>query len=256
MLILTAGLVCPGQSGAATIFDSLQFVDAMTVTGPSLDAALSGRLQKGNTERRMLSAGLAGGWRHEHWLLFATSSGEVARAFGTTEAREIFGHVRYRAFLDDAWAWELFTQGEFNEFTRTRSRVLLGGGPRYQMPTTSTRVRVAFGLQPMMEWLRFDDEPFADANTRQTNPRLSMYATLAWQWTDRIDFQATGYLQPRFADVSDYRALVRGALDLTVEPWLSVVLATTYTFDRTPAQGVAREDFDGRMSLQFSWPQR
>lgn len=101
-----------------------------------------------------------------------------------------FGHLRYNYQLHKNVKWEIYTQAQYNERTRSLFRALVGTGLRYRVNITDKH-RFYLGLSYL-----FEHNQFSDATPRQYDHRISGYISFNININDKIRFANTSYFQP------------------------------------------------------------
>lgn len=248
--LATAAVAAPHP--AAAFFDALGYVDAVTKPGWLLAVDLGGRAQVGNVEELRGDAGAVTAWRRGASLLFFMANGEYGRASGVDYATRMLEHLRYRYYLSDLWAYELFAQHEFNRFTRVQLRLLAGFGPRLGIPI-GTHGEFALAVGAMYEHEELDANPvLADSVAIDDAIRLASYAKLAHAGEAAL-VSWTTYVQPKFNAPEDWRLNSRFDLELPIRQWLSWTWSAGYTYDSRPPLTIERHDFDTAVALRFRW---
>ncbi len=116
-----------------------------------------------------------------------------------------FGHLRYNYQLHKLVKWELFTQAQYNERTRSLFRGLVGTGLRYRVNVTDKH-RFYVGLSYL-----FEHNQFSDATPRQYDHRLSSYISFNININDKIRFANTSYFQPLLKPRAQGRVSTQGS---------------------------------------------
>lgn len=153
-----------------------------------------------------------------------------------------FAHARWTAMWLRRLGSELFAQYQFAEFARLQARILAGAGGRVVL-LYFDEVEVTFASAYMFE---FEQLTTPDGEAKPD-------ATIAHRWTnllsaslDLFDGGLTltniAYIQPRFDEFSDYRALNELSLDVAVTKVLSLGSALTVAHDSEPPAGVEPTD--------------
>jgi hypothetical protein len=115
-----------------------------------------------------------------------------------------YGHFRYNYELSKNVTWEAFTQGQYNERTRSRFRALVGTGARFRFHFTEKN-RFYLGTA-----LMFEHNQFSDITPRQYDVRLSNYLSFTVAISDKIKLNNTTYFQPVLTDLGNFRVSSQG----------------------------------------------
>ena len=110
-----------------------------------------------------------------------------------------YGHFRYNYDVSQKVTWEAFTQGQYNQRTRSLFRALVGTGVRFKFQWTEKQ-RFYLGTAFM-----FEHNQFSDATPRQYDVRLSNYLSFSVAISDKIKLNSTNYFQPVLTDLSNFR---------------------------------------------------
>ena len=115
-----------------------------------------------------------------------------------------YGHFRYNYDVSKNVTWEAFTQGQYNERTRSRFRALMGTGARFRFHFTEKN-RLYLGTA-----LMFEHNQFSDITPRQYDVRLSNYLSFTIIISDKIKLNNTTYFQPVLTDLGNFRVSSQG----------------------------------------------
>jgi hypothetical protein len=115
-----------------------------------------------------------------------------------------YGHFRYNYDVSKNLTWEAFTQGQYNERTRSRFRALAGVGARFRFHFTEKN-RFYLGTA-----LMFEHNQFSDITPRQYDVRLSNYLSFTVNISDKIKLNNTTYFQPVLTDLGNFRVSSQG----------------------------------------------
>ncbi len=152
-----------------------------------------------------------------------------------------FAHVRWTRMWSPRLGTEAFAQSQYNEFLRLTQRWLLGAGVRAEV-FDSSWAEVTIGSAPMLEIEDVNDDLGVDVPHTEVM-RWSNYLSLKLYLEDpEVTLVNTVYIQPRFADFSDYRFLSEGEVSVTVTDALSFVTTVSILYDSRPPPTVKRLD--------------
>jgi hypothetical protein len=179
------------------------------------------------------------------WLLiseFSLISGDKEKFSNTG-----FAHLRYNRKLNETFRWEFFTQIQYNGLTKIDTRALGGTGVRIKL-TQFEQAKFYLGIAWMYEY-----EELLDPVDFNYDNRLSSYFTFSLFPEESVVFTSTTYVQPKFADFSDYRLTNETNLSLGVTKKLHLNVTFKYNYDVAPPEGVPTSTyyFINGLELQF-----
>jgi hypothetical protein len=128
----------------------------------------------------------------------------LVKAGSNTFLNDGYGHFRYNYDVSKNVTWEAFTQGQYNERTRSRFRALVGTGARFRFRFTEKN-RFYLGTA-----LMFEHNQFSDITPRQYDMRLSNYLSFTVNISDKIKLNNTTYFQPVLTDIGNFRVSSQG----------------------------------------------
>lgn len=155
-------------------------------------------------------------------------------------------HLRYAQGFSPNWAWEIFTQAEFNQFQALVLRKLAGGGLRTRLyKTTTDSLFLGFGAF-------YEDEKISiDAD--QANPRSNLYISYRSLFNDHLEGVLTAYYQVKYKVISDYRIQLKGGIESTLTETLQLVNNFSYSLDTRPPRTIQTQDFTYKVVLNWSY---
>lgn len=250
--------------------------------GWSANADLGGGVKEGNVVKRDLK--FAGGVQyrtfHPHvdttrppfmrdrWLL--SSNLALVTFNGNPIADNGFMHVRYtRMFIPRVGA-EVFVQSQYNAFTNLRSRMLTGGGARWEA-IHRNMFRLWAGSGYMVEYEFNAIEGCSDADPddgvddcvdftpdphpgETVNHRWTNYLSMQFDALDgQLLFGSTTFVQPRFDDFTDIRINTGIQFEGKVTTLFSLGTDLEVRYDSRPPRTVEQTDivFSGFMRFRF-----
>lgn len=157
-----------------------------------------------------------------------------------------FGHIRGILKDTDTAATELFIQKEFDEFLLLRSRLVVGGGRRYQHMNTDT-FKSHFAIGAMWE-----EEVIRD-NSDKTLVRASTYYTLSYTKPNAYVVRSTSYFQPHIGRLNDYRFLTDTSLSIEITKAIDFVTTLRMRYDSLPPDGLHEADIELSNGLSFKF---
>ncbi len=206
----------------------------------SLDVSASGK--NGNTKKQEYSLDSRLQWQSVKTSNFVVLSYEYGESNERRNSNSRFLHARHIAPFRSDHAWEAYVQLEQDEFTRLSFRGLLGVGLRFTLTEKSDHIGLYLGtgIYATKETLEKRSGLNDDGSDRYY--RASFYLSYKHKLNDQVSFVSTSYLQPRFDDSSDYRALEQAALSVKMSEQLSVKLSIDVSHDNAPPQGIKQTD--------------
>jgi len=182
-------------------------------------------------------------------------------AFAEQNGSEIinngFLHARWTAMWHHNVGSEVFGQVQFNEFIRLPLRALAGAGVRV-LAYESADFEIRFGTGYMIE--REDLDEKAIPMLPETDPayhplvvinhRSTSYVSFRFNVTERLFFNNTTFIQPRFDRLSDFRLLSEAALEVKLAEQLSLVVELALLHDNDPPPTVEKTDLNLQNKLR------
>ncbi len=231
---------------AGTILNTLQGYDDDEIGwSGGVDGLFSG--SGGNTERILASAGARLQWRGGADRVRLQASAEYEESGREVTARNLVVHLRHNREFGDRWSTVGFVQRQSNPFQRLTSRWLLGAGLRCDL-LDDDRGNVSLGATPMLEIERLTGQTGHD-----TRARMSVFVHAERDLAERVRLDMTGFWQPLFDDLDDWRAV--GNVGLTVDMTGSVEVMTGFSVEdnaRAP-EGVKRTDWNSYAGVGVSF---
>ena len=202
----------------------------------------------GNSE--YLETQVAGDVQHQsethRWRLLARNMRLTAS--GKTEAESRLGHLRHNYRFSPWIASVAFLQGQQNPFQRIETRVLIGGGARFDM-VRREKLNMALGATFMRE-----DEELTDTGEGfYTNYRFSFFTSVYRDVAEGFDMDITGFYQPLAEDLSDARAFASVALRFDIVGDLYLITNYSLEYDSRPPKDVEKSDQALRSGFGYSF---
>ncbi len=141
---------------------------------------------------------------HRKHLFLLMGGYNLVKAGSSNFLNDGYGHFRYNYDISKKVTWEAFTQGQYNQRTRSLFRALVGTGARFKFQL-SEKQRFYLGSAFM-----FEHNQFSDATSRQYDMRLSNYLSFTVAISDKIKLNNTTYFQPVLTDLSNFRVSSQG----------------------------------------------
>ncbi len=248
-LAASAAFASPAVAPAQVSVEPLRQKIEDSGVGGQVAASLSAL--RGNVDKLAFGGSGLIGVRTRRHLLIAHATGDYAEFNQERVVEKAFAHLRYNVELAKWSWWEVFAQLERDAFRSIQDRELVGTGPRVGWRGDAHGLFV--GTAWMLENTRWD-RPLAGETDRQyLVHRWSSYLSARDQLGEPITFGATVYLQPRFDDPSDYRALVTLGLEFEITEVLHTGIETTVRYESRVPSGVNRADgtFNNYLAVSF-----
>lgn len=126
-------------------------------------------------------------------------------------------HLRQTFAADAPLAYELFVQGEFDEFQNLNARRLAGANLRHELFRDETNALF------LGTGLFYEDEDYARAEDRY-GVRGNLYLSYTEKLSENLQGSATLYYQPSFARGGDFRVRMQSGLNVRMTARFSVNL--------------------------------
>ena len=208
--------------------------------------------KNGNTQK--IKAGLGGRvqWYEENATRFMVVNYEYGESADVKDTNKTFVHLRSIQYQSNTLSWETFTQFEENEFTRLKSRMLLGGGARMNvMQSDDQAIDLGIGLFRSREKLDF--APLTTDTGVTHNNRMNLYMVFKSTLTSHSRVSSTLYYQPDMSEPSDYRLFEQFALQLDITGNFSFNLSVDITHDSQPAQLIKGTDTTYNTGFEYNF---
>jgi hypothetical protein len=184
---------------------------------------------------------------------FLAASGRFAENATGTFINQGFLHLRWTWMIHRRIGPEAFAQYQSNQFLRLQIRALGGGGFRVDFLHTDT-LQSWGGSGYMLEFNRINVAPGAPDRPDTREHRWSSYLTVrATFFDDRLRFQNTLYLQPRFDRLSDFRLLNDSEVSAKITERFSLGNTFSILHDSAPPTGVKATDLRLASTLKLTF---
>lgn len=175
----------------------------------------------------------------------------MRRTAGPVEiAEDRLGHLRHNYRLRSWLATLLFVQGQHNPFRRIESRVLVGGGLRFDV-IRGMSWNGALGAAYM-----YEEEELTGISTGKTENvkhRFSFFLSLFSAEPELVHLDMTAFYQPVIEDLSDARASVLASMRIDITGGLYFLTRAGLQHDSRPPAGVDETDVGLRSGLGFQF---
>lgn len=236
ILLAAAGLclTAPAPAGAQ-ILNTLRGFQANEI-GWSGQVEGTAAVAAGNTEylELELGAGVQFQTDRHRWRLLGKAMRRTASGTETAESRT--AHLRHNYRLRPWLATVAFVQGQHDPFRRIQTRILLGGGLRFDL-LRGAAWQGAVGATVMRE-----DERLTGTTRFDTTARGSFFLSVLRKGKEGLDVDVTGFFQPALDDFGDLRALLSASLGADLVGNLYFRFRYGLEVDTDPAPGVKETD--------------
>ena len=230
-------------------------------------------LQRGNTEREILGAGVRLQYAWPRLEADVASETESSDDPATGPANVIFlvsnysftrlndnryinnaqAHLRFIRQHSPRISFEVFGQYQFNEFIRLEDRFLAGGGGRFAL-VQAERTEVFVGAGYMLEQETLDLPASLPYPRSSEHHRSTNYLTVRYNSeNERLRFVQTLYAQPRLDRPEDFRLLSETSFEIQLFQRLALAINLNVTHDSEPPTGVKETDVALSNSLRYSF---
>ncbi len=216
---------------------------------PGWTGGLSGSFDAsgGNSERMTLSGGGRIVWSDDNdvWRL----QGQMERAESQSQeiARSVVGHLRQNHQLTGSLFSVTFVQLQHNPFQRLQSRWLFGAGGRWDIFDDEFG-KFSVGVTHMLELERIDG-----VSGQETDHRLSAFVVVSRKVSDNSKLTGVSFVQPKWSEFSDRRAMGRLSLDVSLTGSLSLNVGGSLEYDSNPPEGVDTTDWKTTTGLSVKF---
>ncbi len=207
----------------------------------------------GNTDKADLSAGSRLQWHTGNHTSFLVLSYAYGQSNDVRDTNRIFLHARHILQISDPLAWELFLQGERNEFGRIAYRRLAGGGARFTLLERQERSAGFLGAGAFYEWETVTDTIGTTDTGTASTWRGNLYLVLKYNFNKIVRLVSSTYYQPSFDDSSDYRAFENAALEVSMTDKLGLRVSVEVRYDSRPPQTIEESDVTYRTGINYKF---
>ncbi len=207
--IFTMTVLILGWSESGFGFINIESLRQENKAGLSGSGALQVSGQAGNTNKFSGSASALTIEKLQRDELLFLLSDQYGLTSGIKDTNNAQAHLRYTFFEEEKYAFEVFTQREFDEFKNLNARTLLGANIRERLAKTSEQ-NLYFGLGGFYEWQVYVGDLERDGL------RANAYLSFATQLNESVSSSATLYYQPLFKDLNDFRIRFQADFDFNL----------------------------------------
>lgn len=162
-------------------------------------------------------------------------------------AESRLGHLRHSYEFLPWFSSVLFVQGQYDPFRRLETRLLAGGGGRFDV-LRSEHWSGAIGGTYM-----FEREELTDIPGTIDDHRFSFFASIFSAKEEAVTLDISAFYQPLVNDFSDARAFVAASVRVDVTGGLYFLTAYNLLHDSNPPEGVLATDQSIRSGLGFEF---
>jgi hypothetical protein len=149
---------------------------------------------------------------------------------------------------------EIFTQREFNDFTKLQSRSLIGTGLRLEpLHNLFKHDSINYNFS-IWSGFMFENEIINDSINPETNlVRSTNYINFQWKPSYHTILMTITYFQFNISVAKDFRILNNSSLIMSITKYLKVFISIVYRFDNQPPTSVMNYDFEmkNESSIEF-----
>ena len=191
--------------------------------------------QKGNTNKftgNVSSLNIERGERDELLMLLNFVYSET---FGVKDTNNGQAHLRYVFNAQERYAYEFFTQIEFDKFKDLNDRTLFGATIRQRL-FRDEQDSFYLGYGGFYEMEHYED------NVHRFSQRGNVYLSFVKKLFERVSATATGYYQPSVRKLEDYRIRFEGGMNVEISSRLALELTYTLAHDNQLPVDVVKTD--------------
>ena len=182
---------------------------------------------------------------------FVFGSLQQGRRGGTFFINKGMAHARIIRRLTAHFLLESFVQKQFNESILLKDRNLAGGGARFSLRPSGSKVNIYLGVGAMWEHERVNDKAAGEVRTRIV--RATNYINWTWQLDERTTTSATGYYQFHVRRFQDYRILFEGSVTFRLTTQVAFPLRVNFRYDSEPPTTLRKHDVEIFNGLRYTF---
>jgi|TARA_B110000908_G_scaffold133521_1_gene157489 hypothetical protein len=181
-------------------------------------------------------------WDNDSWSLLLLNEINFDRAGGVNFENDGFQHLRLSNHINNNYTSETFLQNQFDPVRKIENRKLLGTGVRIKLSD-----RNFFGLSTFYEFETLTDDII------NMDVRLSSYLQLDFNFSDKIQFLTTTYLQPNVKQFSDFKLSTESQLNFKITDHFSFTNTIEAIYDSFPAIGINKLSYRLQNGIQYKF---
>tara|TARA_Y100001935_G_scaffold197755_1_gene165979 strand:- start:305 stop:1060 length:756 start_codon:yes stop_codon:yes gene_type:complete len=234
------------RSAPSSAFINVESLRTNPEEGYQGSVSLSGLLQSGNTEKKLVSFDTLNRYLTGDHEILALGNYKYGESFRTKDTHNGSAHLRYARHLWEYFFAEVFAQVEFNEFRSLIERDLLGVAARMRwFQGEHLSLFNGVGMFGEKEQLKGQDGT--------TDLRGNLYLSLVSKFSTGLKFSMIGYFQPLMNELSDHRINLDADLENPLAKNLNLILSYDYHFDSRPVPGVTKYDSLLKVGLRLNF---
>jgi putative salt-induced outer membrane protein YdiY len=210
-------------------------------------------LARGNSSHTNVLAGFATGYRWPgDWIRIYTGIDYESKDNGRLD-NDRYLHLRYNHWWKERVQSFHFVQLQGSHSSVIHDRFLLGSGVRVRV-AGRTRTTFDVGGGVMYELEDLNRARFAGSGQPITTRyfRMADLLVLNRQLKDGVRFLGVGYLQPRWDDLGDMRALSDLSLFIALTDHVDLAVRYQWRHDTQPPEGVKPDDYSFTTGLTLN----
>jgi putative salt-induced outer membrane protein YdiY len=207
----------------------------------------------GNTDKVDLSAGTRLQWHLGNHTNFLVMSYAYGQSNDVRDTNRVFLHARHIIQTSNPLAYELFLQGERDEFGRIAFRRLAGGGARFTLLERKERSTAYLGAGAFYEWETVTETLGTTDTGTESTWRGNLYLVLKYHFNENVRLVSSTYYQPSFDDATDYRALENLVLEISMTDKLGLRVSAVVRYDSRPPQTIEETDVAYRTGINYKF---
>jgi hypothetical protein len=207
-------------------------------------------LIRGNSDFHLFDTNLRFDYLFPRYHSFLVSSFQKGQKSGEKFANSAFIHFRNVLRLKTILYFEVFAQMEFNDFLKLTRRQLVGSGLRVQAINKKDVLTTYLGMGAMIE----KEDYSRDSDSDKLSLRSTNYANSTWTLNSHVRVVLTGYLQFDVNHPPDYRILLDGGFEISLNQLIQLKVTFKDRYDSEPLKGLQSNDFSLQNGFSFSLP--
>lgn len=157
-----------------------------------------------------------------------------------------YQHFRYGYKISDVFTFEYFTQLQYNDIIKLKSRYLNAAGGRVKIIDKDS-IRLFVGSLYLFE------REMETTPKLNLHHRLSNYISFGTHLTNNLNFDLMIYYQPDINKINDYRFSGEGVLEMQFTRRLGFRVIGSWFYDSYPPVGVRNAFFSFRNALRYKF---
>ncbi|OUS29981.1 hypothetical protein A9Q99_07960 [Gammaproteobacteria bacterium 45_16_T64] len=246
--LLTALLTLPTAALAISNIESERLEPTPEGLSGQLEAAIENKSGNSDTEDSSYGGKVTYKQSPQQWLFIIAK--EYGKSNEVKSKDNQFAHLRWSYDLTPVLSAELFTQYQDDDFTRLTSRVLLGGGGRFNLPYSNNELKLAVGIGGFHVKEKYELNTY---NSSDKYWRANTYLSYTHAVNPQVLFVATGYYQPRIQDAADTQVLFNANAIIKMNDSLKLKLSYSLRHDSKPPEddGLEIEETDKEQKISI-----